>query len=159
MRLLRLYQTGRGAHWVLELALALVGGVRAPRRRGYRRRAVGRPETRTARAGCCPGRGITARYGTPPGIVPGADREKPRLVGKAGPAHGLAVSHNVSLCRRLGGRPADRREPRAEARACRAEPVRAARRSPGIEGRWNGARSRRDLVLVWRRLGGCSGSG
>lgn len=34
MKLRRLYQTGRGALWVLDLVLALVGWVRAPRRRG-----------------------------------------------------------------------------------------------------------------------------
>ena len=39
------------------------------------------------------------------------------------------MSYNGLLRRHRWGRPAARREPRAEARACRAEPVRAARRS------------------------------
>ena len=75
-------------------------------------------------------------------------------------AHGLAVYYNRCYVGGGRGRPADRRELGAEARACRAEPVRAARRSPGVEGRRSGARSRCDTVLVsWRRVGGCNGCG
>ena len=61
-----------------------------------------------------------ALWDTPTG-APGADREKPRLVEKGGPAHGLAVSYNVSLGWRLKGPPCCPPDLRAEARACRAQ--------------------------------------